>query len=517
VHSFYRQPFEQQRRESAQRLIRYLRDYVGPFHPYLRRKYREAGIDLNSLREPQDIQRLPLIEKSDLASDPLMFILRPRTPGSPPLPEGFDTQPLPKAKLLKYVAQAIFNWPRDPLNDGREFTLKEKIRRRGLLEWQPIHHHVSTGSTGNPTPVTFTHADLYERIAYIGSTLLIPPHLPERETFRQYDERSMSVFPGAPHIAFYAPLLVKLLAGYPTFETFGGAVIPTERQIGIFANGAFNTLYAIPSYLVYWMRKARALQMDGKIPPLKHWRRAVLGAEPVSDALRAYLISLALELGADPGFRIFQTYGMTELKWTCPECIAGGRIHLNQRYFYWECLHPETRQPVAEGEPGVLVFSHIGWRGTVLIRYWTNDLVKGGVLWRACPGCGFTFPSMQGPICRAVQDFTKLKGTRVDLQLLSETVRATPGVRQYQIILESEIPDDPFSRDRLVVHVALEPSAEPTTIGDSLRNRIKAVTEVTPDAVIFEADEDVIETRLFARTGVKAEYIVERRASRASA
>ena len=202
---------------------------------------------------------------------------------------------------------------------------------------------------------------------------------------------------------------------------------------------------------------------------------------------------------------------MTEFKWVFMECDEGAGIHLNPKYYYWELLDPETRRPVPPGQPGALVFSHIGWRGTVLIRYWTGDLVKGGLTWDRCPRCGYTFPRLHPPICRLEHDFTKIKGARVDLSLLTETVRATEGVRRFQIVLARESELDELSRDCVIVHVLAEPGAAQSAIEDALRHRVKAATEVAPDQVVFEHDEAGFEARLFARNGVKADYLIERR------
>jgi thioester reductase-like protein len=39
----------------------------------------------------------------------------------------------------------------------------------------------------------------------------------------------------------------------------GGAVIPTDRQVELFARGGFWGVVAIPSYITHWLRRARAL------------------------------------------------------------------------------------------------------------------------------------------------------------------------------------------------------------------------------------------------------------------
>ncbi len=511
--NFYNLDPTRQQTLAARHTIAYVREYVGRYHPFLRKFYRDAGVDLSQLKTIEDFCELPLLEKKDLQSDPLMFILRPSIPGGVPLPEGYDTEPLPKATLFKYALQAATGIPRDPVYAVRHDPLRERMRRIGSLEWLPIHTQVSTGSTGDPTPVTFTSYDLRHVLREIAALVVQPKNPPPDYLPFDWQERRMSLFPGAPHMAFYGPLLAKLLVGTPSFETFGGAVIPTEKQISIFVNGDFHSLFAIPSYLVYWLRKAIALQRDGKVGPLKTLRRVILGAEPVSEALREYIRKLAEEAGAKPGLRIVQTMGMTEMKWTNVECCERSGVHLNPKYFYWELLHPETRKPVKPREPGVLVFTHVGWRGTVLVRFWTGDLIKGGMTWDRCEYCGWTFPRIFPPVCRADKDFIKLKGARVDLSLLTEVVRDTPGVRNFQMSLESE-DGSAFSRDRLIVHVIAEAGVLPSDLERSLNERIKHHTEVSPDRVIFEQDELEFERRLFARSSVKAEYVVERRTSR---
>jgi len=508
--NFYDLDPQAQRRASATRLFRYVRDYVYPYHPYLRRLYRESGVDLARLRGPDDVRRLPIIDKSHLR-DPQLFVLRPTVPGGPPLPDGYETARLRRTIGLKYALQALANYPYDASHLVREPTLMERIRRRGLLEWLPIHYHVSTGSTGQPTPVMYTHYDFRHAVAELASLVARSRGKASDQIQFDWSDRVMNVFPGAPHVAFFAPVLAKALAGISVFETFGGSVIPTDRQISIFASGGFSTLTAVPSYLVHWLRRATVLRAEGQIPPLKSFKAALVGAEPMSEPLRRYIHALATGLGADPRFTVYQTFGLTELKWTCAECAEGSGMHLNPKYFYWELLHPETREPVGPGEPGVLVFSHIGWRGTALVRFWTGDLVKGGARWDRCGHCGYMFPRVYPPICRAEKDFTKIKGTRVDLSLLVETVRDTAGVRQFQILLEREDASDEFSRDVMAVHVAPESGTSRSDLEQRLIAQVKAATEVSPNRVVFEEDEAALEHRLFARNGIKADYLVDRR------
>jgi phenylacetate-coenzyme A ligase PaaK-like adenylate-forming protein len=513
--NFYSMDREQQRKASAQRLFRYVREFVEPYHPFLRRLYRDCGVKVDRLKSLDDIRRLPIIDKSHLQSDPLSFILRPTMGGAAPLRDGLETRPPRGMTIAKYAAQALANYPREYWQLVRESTLREKIRRRGLLEWQPIHTHVSTGSSGHPTPVTYTYYDLKHVVPQVASVLIRPRKgYPPAVVDFDFNERALNIFPGAPHLAFFVPMLAKTAIGLSVFETFGGAIIPTDRQLRLFVDGGFTSVLAVPSYMLHWLRRAATLRADGKLGALSTLRRIILGAEPLSDALREEIRQLAISVGAWPKVRILQSFGMTEMKWSFHECSEGSGMHLNPKFFYWELLHPDTREPVAPGEPGVLVFSHIGWRGTVLIRFWTGDLVKGGISWERCPLCGYTFPRIFSPICRAIKDFTKLKGARIDLSLLVQVVRDTPGVRQFQIALESESPKEQFSRDVLAIEVC----AQPTQVYDDLKRqltaRLKDHLEVSPDKITFTEDEADLERRLFAKNHIKAEYIVERRADK---
>lgn len=502
-------PREQKQRALA-RFFKYLRDYIQPYHPYLRKLYRDRGIDVGKLRTEDDLRRLPIIDKNHLRQEPQLFILRPNSPDAP-LPAGYETEPVSTGMKLKYLAQAIAAWRSDASHLVRREGLKDLARRQGFREWLPIHFHVSTGSTGTPTPAAYTHYDLTKIVPQIAGLMVRPKQLDPNDVYFDWSERTFNIFPGAPHLAFFAPVLAKMGLGTSSFETFGGAVIPTDRQIAIFAQGGFSSMTAVPSYLVHWMRKALELQRQGAIGRLESFKRVVVGAEPLSESLREYIRSLAHELGVHPKFRVLQTLGMTEMKWAFLECDEGSGLHVSPKYYYWELLHPETREPVAEGEPGVLTFSHIGWRGTALVRYWTGDLIKGGMRWTRCEKCGYTFPRIYPPICRAEKDFTKIKGTRVDLSNLIESVRDTPGVRHFQVSIESESAVDQYSRDVLAIHVVAEPGVVTVDLEAQIRHRVKYYTEVSPDHVRFEHNEPEFEKRLFARNGIKAEYVLERR------
>ena len=58
------------RRLQAERLRHYLRTVVQPFSAHYRRIFDEAGIDADSIRTLDDLQRLPFTTKVDLLNTP---------------------------------------------------------------------------------------------------------------------------------------------------------------------------------------------------------------------------------------------------------------------------------------------------------------------------------------------------------------------------------------------------------------------------------------------------------------
>ncbi|MBI4614300.1 MAG: AMP-binding protein [Planctomycetes bacterium] len=510
--NFYRLSPSRQREITFRRLVAYLRDYVEPFHPHLRKRFREAGIDVRHLSTYDDFRRLPIVTKDDYRADPRAFILQPKVRGRE------DRVPYDTARLgIKYVVrpliEAALNRPREYAHLFRRMPfVMGKLGRRIAEEWLPFHFHATAGTSGEPTPAVYTFYEARKILSELSYAALLQPDRPDPELPHvEWTTRNLSVMPGVPHLGFFQIVMSKFLAGFSCFDTCGGKVVPTARQIEILSKGKFEGITAVPSYLSYWLRTARAMVEKGEIPPLSSLAFALVGAEPVSPAMKEALQEIARSAGAHPKFRIYEAYGMTEMKWAFTECSQNGGIHLNPRYWFWELLDPRTWEPVPEGEPGVLVFSHVGWRGTVFVRHNTGDWIAGGMAWKRCEHCDHTWVTVKGPISRYERDFTKIKGTRVALVDLKEAVRATPGVASFQIELSSEDPREEISRDRVIVTVVPAPGADREGLRGELSGRVQKETEVTPDEIRFEENAEAFESSLFARTGIKADLIVDRR------
>ncbi len=492
----YQWPAEKQKKWNERALMKYMRRYIFPYHPFYRERFAEAGVRSGDIRSAEDFQRLvPLTTKNDIKKDPVAFALQPAVPGRERL---YDTAPLRKTDMARYAIEAL-KTPTQPGAPNRLKTFRARVEQAARREWFPIHFHASGGTTGEPTPSMYTHRDIFKvtpGIAAMANLCGI-----------ELDHRALNLFPAAPHLAFFQVVMSQFLLGGCVFHTCGGAVIPTERQIVLAEKGKFDYIAAIPSYLTYWLETAKKMKDAGAIKGIDTIKYAVVAGEPMVPAYRQRLKEQFDALGSDA--KIIEGYGMTELKGAFYSCGEGSGIHLSAENYFWEVLDPETKLPVPEGSPGVLTFSHIDFRGTVLLRYYTGDLING-LAWDKCPNCGVTGPRLIVPMSRAVKDFSKIKGSRVSMLDLQTAIRNAPGVETFQVAITKENPDDPFSRDFVKVFVAPLPGADPADIERDIKKNVKLDCEITPNQVIFQSYEE-IEERLFQRTGLKADWIVDER------
>ena len=487
---------EEQREYALAKLFKYIKDYVYPNHPYYRKLFKDNKINPDKLNSYDDLRRIPITTKEDTLADQKAFILQPKLPDT-----TYDVEKLGKGQELKYVWQTLnTRYLRDIYGKPRPFM--DRVKQTAAAEWNPIHFHVSGGTTGVPSMATYTSYDIDRVIPHIGGMMYLFGWEPTM--------RALNMFPALPHLAFFQVVFseFKVDHGAAIFHTCGGKAIPTERQIIIAGLMPFDMYIAIPSYMTYWLKTA-AEMIEGGLPKPAPVKYAVLAAEPLSDEFRDKL-KYQFEMIGSPGVKIIEGYGATELRAAFFECDEKSQIHLNPEFYFWEILDPETREPVEWGEPGVLCFSQIDWRGTVFLRYWMGDLIGGGIVWKKCEKCGMTLPILRPPIGRAARDFTKIKGARVPLMNFQNAIRRVDGVDSFQVIVTKEDETDIAGRDRVIVYICIKEGVDVEVVKAEITKQIKIDTEISPDEINIEEPEK-IEERLFERTGLKADWVVDQR------
>ena len=488
---------EEQQDYARNKLFKYIKDYVYPYHPYYRKLFKENNIDPSKLSTLDDLRRIPITTKEDTVADQKAFIMQPKLEDSP-----YDLEEISTGKKLDYVYKTLkTHYLRDVYGKPRGF--QDRVKQTAASEWNPIHFHMSGGTTGVPSMATYTNHDLKNVVPWIAGMLYLFGWEPTM--------RGLNMFPALPHLAFFQVVFAEFGCdhGSAIFHTCGGKAIPTEKQVVIAGMMPFDMYIAIPSYMTYWLKTAAEMIEGGLVPKPDPVKYAVLAAEPLSDEYRDKLKSQFERIGS-PGVKIIEGYGSTELRAAFFECDEKSKMHLNPEFYFWEVLDPETKEPVKWGEPGVLCFSHIGWRGTVLLRYWMGDFIQGGVTWDKCSSCGLTIPILRPPIGRATRDFTKIKGARVPLMNFQNAIRRVEGVDSFQVIVTKEDEEDVTSRDQVLVYIALNEGAETEVVKANITKQVKIDTEISPDRIEIESAEKV-EQRLFEKTGLKAEWVVDKR------
>jgi phenylacetate-CoA ligase len=251
--------------------------------------------------------------------------------------------------------------------------------------------HASSGTTGKPTVVAYTAGDL--------------------DLFARMNARALAMAGAEPemtlHNAYGYGLFTGGLGLHGGGERLGLNVVPvsggmTERQLTLIEDLRPDMIACTPSYA---LTLANAFAERGVVPDEISLRLAAVGAEPWTERMRA-------EIDAGLGVRCTNIFGLSEVigpgvSCECVEERAGS--HVNEDYFLPEIVDPETGEPGAEGEEGVLVITTLTKEALPLVRYWTGDICT--LSNRPC-ACGRSLVRM-GPIVGRSDDMLIVRGVNV--------------------------------------------------------------------------------------------------------
>ncbi len=147
-----------------------------------------------------------------------------------------------------------------------------------------------------------------------------------------------------------------------------------------------------------------------------------------------------------PDARVFDHHGMTEVGPVTYECPArAGVLHVIERAYFAEVIHPVTGVPVAKGETGELILTPLGRTGSPLLRYRTGDLVKPV---HASPcACGSHELAFEGGILGRVDDMLIIRGVNIYPGAVDEIIRNCGDVAEYRVRVH---------RDRALAELSVE-------------------------------------------------------------
>ena len=346
--------------------------------PFYREAFDRAGVRPEQIRSLDDLRRLPFTRKSDLRD---------------------------------YYPFGLFAVP---------------------LE-QAVRVHASSGTTGKPTVVGYTRADIAIWAEVCARCLAAS------------GARPGDVF----HNAYGYGLFTGGLGMHYGGELMGLVVVPvsggnTERQLLLLQDFQPRVIACTPSYMLTLAEAAAARGIDPRRLAL---RSAVLGAEPWTEAMRSQ-IERALPVKA------MNIYGLSEVigPGVSNECVEAQRgSHVFEDHFLVEAVNPRSGEPVAPGEVGELVFTTLTKEALPVIRYRTGDLAS---LDPSPCVCGRTHVRMSLVVGRT-DDMLIIRGINVfPSQVESVVVQFAELSPHYQLAVTRE-----RALDSLEVRVEVAPGA----------------------------------------------------------
>ncbi|RBP12017.1 phenylacetate-CoA ligase [Roseiarcus fermentans] len=402
------------------RTLRHAYDNV----PHYRAKFAAAGVRPEDCRSLDDLKKFPFTTKTDLR----------------------DTYPF-----------GMFAVP------------QERIARL----------HASSGTTGKPTVVAYSKADL--------------------DVWSEVVARSIRAAGGRPgmkvHVAYGYGLFTGGLGAHYGAERLGCTVIPvsggmTERQVQLIHDFKPEIVMVTPSYMLAILDEFRRAGLDPRACSLEV---GIFGAEPWTNAMRAE-IEQAFDMHA------VDIYGLSEVMGpgvSC-ECVeTKDGPHIWEDHFYPEVIDPETGEVLPDGSPGELVFTSLTKEAMPIIRYRTRDLT------RLLPGTARSMRRMERIAGRS-DDMIILRGVNLfPSQIEEQTLKCETLSPHFQIELGRH-----ERMDAMTVVVEARPhaasAAERERGARELAHHIKSVVGVT--AAVRVVDPGGVE-----RSQGKAKRIVDLR------
>ena len=339
--------------------------------------------------------------------------------------------------------------------------------------------HASSGTTGKPTVVGYTLADIDHWANLVARSL-----------------RAAGVRRGdMVHVAYGYGLFTGGLGAHYGAERLGCTVVPmsggqTEKQVQLITDFKPDAIMVTPSYMQVICEEFRRQGLD---PREMSVRVGIFGAEPWTEAMRRD-IQQAANLDA------VDIYGLSEVMGpgVASECVEtqDGPV-IWEDHFYPEIIDPETGTVLPDGEEGELVFTTLTKQAFPVIRYRTRDLT------RLLPPTARSMRRM-GKIVGRSDDMLIIRGVNLFPTQIEEIVLAHGALAgQYQLVV---------TRDGLLDKVEVlcellsaQVGSDLNAVGRDLQQRIKTLTGVS--AAVRVGLPDSIERTLVG----KARRVVDRR------
>jgi len=370
------------------------------------------------------------------------------------------------------------------------FTTKKDLRAHypfGLFTVpmsEVIRVHSSSGTTGKPTVVGYTKADM-----------------------DVWDEVMARVFTMAGatsedivHNGYGYGLFTGGLGFHNGAEKIGATIIPasggmTDRQLMLMRDFGATILAATPTFSLHMAEVAKKTGSNY----LKDYKlkAGIFGAEPTSSGLKK-------EVAEAWGIDYYEVYGLSEIigPGVACSCKESELLHVFEDHFYFEIIDSETGEIKPEGERGELVITPLTKQALPLLRYRTGDITS--ITKEPCK-CGRTLLRMESIVGRA-DDMLIISGVNVYPSQIEHVIANTEGVTlNYQIIAEKK-----GHLDKLEIHVEVSDEIMSDSLGEMAIIK-KKIQSALLNNLYINANVILVQPRSLARSEGKAVRIIDKR------
>jgi phenylacetate-CoA ligase len=289
------------------------------------------------------------------------------------------------------------------------FTRKADLRETypfGLFavpREQVVRIHASSGTSGKPTVVGYTRADL--------------------EVWAEVTARTLAMGGVRPGMVLHNATGYGLFTGGLGFhagaELMGCTVVPvgggfTQRQVMLLLDFGAQAIKSTPSYALTIAAELERMGLDRSALRLEV---GLFGAEPWTEGMRA-------EIEARLGLKAINDYGLSEI---IGPGVSGECIEVRQG------MHIQEDHFLAEIVDGELVLTTLTKEALPLLRYRTGD--ASSLDYRPCD-CGRTFARMTAVPGR-LDDMLIIRGVNLYPSEVERVLLSLPGVSpHYQLVVE---------------------------------------------------------------------------------
>ena len=244
------------------------------------------------------------------------------------------------------------------------FTVKEDLRRNfpfgmfAVPRERVMRIHASSGTTGTPTVVGYTRADLDMWADVMARSM------------RAAGVRSGDLV----QISYGYGLFTGGLGFHGGAERLGCTVVPvsggfTARQVQLVDQFRPRVITVTPSYM---LALADEFARQGLDPRQSSLQVGMFGAEPWTESMRS-------EIESRFDMQALDVYGLSEVigpgvSAECAESKDG--LHIWEDHFYPEIIDPASGEVLPDGEMGELVITSLTKEACPVIRYRTRDLTR---------------------------------------------------------------------------------------------------------------------------------------------